>query len=421
MNKRAAVERIKVWLIALLSVSAAVMLWRLADYSDISIFHLSAEESAAAADDSARGYAQCAKPLVAAVTGAGGERFGVRYDETAVEELYARYSAALAEALGSAGAPEAAGLDEWERALSGEGVYFDFVYAQPLGALSAWLGAGVNNEAAEHRAARLCLSIVDNAVLLYYIREDTGEVCRCNTLATLNTESAAAAANGAVFVFETGISDGIDPYTLICGADIRLPTYTAAVPAGLESGGAELMSVFGLNSFIALTYTEPDGTAVYVDGGATLRLSPNGTAAFRQGEGSAISVDMGSEADIIDSAYRLADRATSPYRGACSLMLSSAEYSEQENEWHISFQYVMNGLVVLLPELRAAAEITVAGGYITGCEIFLRTYSESGESAVPLPEKQAFAMISASGGGEPLLCFADDGNEAKPGWVAFER
>lgn len=421
MNKRAAVERIKVCLIVLLSVSAAVMLWRLADYSDITVLHISAEESTANADDAARGYAQCAKPLAAAVTGAGGERFGVHYDETAVEELYARYSAALAEALGSAGAPETAELDEWERALSGEGVFFDFVYAQPLGALSAWLGAGVNNEAAEHRAARLCLSVVDDGVLLYYIRGDTGEVCRCNTLATLSTETAAAAENGAKFVFETGVSDGIDPYTLICGADIRLPSVAASVPGGLESGGEALMSIFGLNSFIALTYTEPDGTAVYVDGGATLRLSPDGTAVFRQGEGGLISVDMDSQADIIDAAYRLTDRATSPYRGECSLMLTSAEYSEKEDAWHISFQYVMKGLIVLLPELRAAAEITVAGGYVTGCEIFLREYSETGESAAPLPEKQAFAMISASGGGEPLLCFADDGSEAKPGWTVFER
>lgn len=423
MNKRARIETVKVCLIVLLAVSAVLMLCRLAVYSDIGIpqFMVADKDEGAAPDGDTRGYAQCAKPLAAAVTDSAGGRYGVRYDETAVEELYARYSAALAEALGSAGAPEQVGFDEWESALSGPGVFFDFIYAQPLGVLSAWLGSDVTGGISEHTAARLCLSVSEDAVWLYYIRARDANAYRCSTLATLSTDSSGLEANGAKFAFETAGNDGIDPYSLIVGSTIELPAMNVANPLRVEADGNALMEVFGLNSFIALTYAEPDGTEVYVDGDATLRLSPDGTVNFRQNEASLLPVDENGLEDVIDAAYRLAERVSAGYRGDCGLMLSSVTYSESGGTFSVVFQYVSNGLIVRLPGSRPAAEITVSGGHITSCELFLREYTAGEESVIPLPEKQAFALIDAEGGGEPLLCLIDEGGETIPDWVIFER
>lgn len=423
MNRRAYIEIVKTCLIVLLSLSAVLMLCRLAVYSDVGILRFIGTEGgeSAALDGDVRGYAQCAKPLAAAVTDSAGGRYGVRYDVTAVEDLYARYSAALAEALGSAGTPEQVGFDEWESALSGPNVFFDFIYAQPLGVLSAWLGSDVNGGVSEHTAARLCLSVSEDEVWLYYIRARDGNAYRCSTLATLSTDASGLEENGAEFVFETEGNDGIDPYTLVVGGSIEFPVTTVINPLRAEADGSTLMDYFGMNSFIALPYAELDGTQVFVDGDATLRLSPDGAVTFRQSGGSLLSVDAGGLEDVVDASYKLAERVSSGYRGNCELMLSSVTYSENDGAFRVIFQYVSNGLTVRLPDGRAAAEITVAGGHITSCEFFLREYTIGEGSILPLPEKQAFAMIASEGGGEPLLCLIDDGVETKPDWVIFER
>ncbi len=423
MNKRDRTGTMKVCLIVLLAVSAAAMLFRLAVYSDIGIPQLMGTDKdiSSASDGVTRGYAQCAKPLAAAVTNSEGGRYGVRYDETAVEELYTRYSAALAEALGSAGTPKQVGFDEWESALSGPGVFFDFVYAQPLGSLSAWLGSEVDGGISEHTAARLCLSVSKDAVWLYYIRAKDANAYRCSTLATLSTDAAGFETNGAKFAFETGGNDGIDPYTLSAGGTIELQTVDAANPLRVETDGNALMEHFGMNSFIALTYAEPDGTKVYVDGDAALRLSPDGTVSFRQNETGLLPANTDRLETVIDAAYRLADRVSTGYRGDCGLMLSSVTYSESDAVFSVTFQYTCNGLIVRLPDSRPAAEVTVSGGYITTCEIYLREYTAGEERVFPLPEKQAFALIAAEGGGEPLLCLIDEGGETVPDWVIFER
>ncbi len=423
MNRHVWKERIKTGLIVLLSASAVFMLVRIAVYYDIVImpsFGAAAEESVSA-DGDGRGYAQCARPLVAAVTALNGQRYGVRYDETAVEELYERYSAALAEALGSAGTPEQVDYDEWEQALSAPGVYFDFLYAQPLGVLASWLGVQAQSEVSEHTAARICLSVSDDEVWLYYIRAKDGLAYKCSTLSTLSTLSADFPYNGAQFVLETEGNDGVDPYTLIVGGSIELAAVNVSNPFRLGIDTAAIMENFGLNSFIARPYTEADGTEVYVDGDATLRLSPDGTVTFRQSGGGLLPVDSVALVDVIDAAYDLADRVSAQYRGDSELMLSSVTYSEDEESFSIVFEYVSNGLTIRLPGGVPAAEITVSGGNITACEFLLREYTDGEETVSPLPEKQAIAMITADGGGEPLLCLIDDGSRVQPGWIVFER
>lgn len=427
MNKRLWRERVKTLLIVLLAFSALYMIGKITEYSDVDLFarqDLAAGE-AEAAEDRSGVYLQCARPLVASLTTDSGERCGLRYGSSSVNELYQRYSAALAEALGSAGESVPVSFEEWEQALSGPGVYFDFINALPLRSLAVWLGSDMTGTtAAEHGAARMCLSRQDEETAFYYIREQDGLCYRCDTLTTLSTELSGFAANGALFAFEAGEDyENTDPYSLLVGSLPELYEPTAENPLGAGFSYESLIESFGMNSYVALAYSEADGTNVYVDGDAALRISDSGELSFHQSYGGLMPVsggETGSAEDVIDAAYRLAESVTAPYRGSCEIMLSSCEYSESTREYTMSFIYVTQGLVVRLPGGVGAAEITVRNGYITDAAFLLRRYGQTEVAAQPLPEKQAF-VLAGSHPGEPLLCCLDEGERTHLGWIVFER
>lgn len=422
MSKRARIERIKTLLIVLLTISAVAMVWKLFSGADVDFSggFLAPSENKEDAQRS-EGYVQCAKPFAVAVTDSSGERRGERYSETSVNELYARFSAALAEALGSTGEPERVDFSEWEDALSSPGVYFDFIYSQPLRAVAAWLGAEMSGEAAGHAAARLCLAQMDDGVYLYYLRTKDANAYRCSTFASL-PELSGTAVNDAMFAFESGLRE-IDPYTLLIGELPDFPEVSVSNPLRFSVQAEELMEAFGMNSFVAQPYGEGGGKEAYVDGDSTLRLDPDGRISFRQtGAVEADTVDGQIKMeDVIDSAFRLVDRVTSAARGSASIGLSSVEYSEAEGSFSIRFEYRLDGLFIEEADGSSAAVVTVVDGQIVQADILLREYSVQSTSQTALPEKQAAALLAVRGGGEPMLCFMDSGDHLTLEWVSYER
>ena len=160
-----------------------------------------------------------AVPFVIAVVGEeSGGRCGQTYGVARVGETYERFSAVLGEALGSSGNPEQISEAQWRAALSGPGVFFDFLYDQPLSLLAGWLGTEIVGGAASHTARRICLSLEGDRLALYYIRARYGEFYRCDTALSSSTLSARLKenpANGALFAFELDEDTAVDAYVLL--------------------------------------------------------------------------------------------------------------------------------------------------------------------------------------------------------------
>ena len=129
-----------------------------------------------------QGYTAAAEPLSMMLTPEAGAHCGIMYSEDELSDAYERYSATLAEALGSSGEPQEISEQEWRAALGETGVFFDFYCDFQLSSLAIWLGTDISGSAAGHTARRICIYLDEGQVWLSYIRSrDSGGFYRCST------------------------------------------------------------------------------------------------------------------------------------------------------------------------------------------------------------------------------------------------
>ena len=86
-------------------------------------------------------------------------------------------------------------------------------------------------------------------------------------------------------------------------------------------------------------------------------------------------------------------------------------------EYVVRFEYVIDGIVIELPERRAAALVTVAGGEVVKLELVPRRYTLTQETRPLLPMVQAAAIAASTRGGRILPVYMDGGNSALCVWV----
>lgn len=354
----------------------------------------------------------------------GTSRYGVKYDGSALVTTYGRYSATLGEALGSSGEPGSVTRGQWEAALERSGVYFDYLNDQPLDALAQWLGTDISGQLAGHFARRVCLSLEGESLALYY-STSSGNYYRCTTALSSSyilQRIEEFQPNGSYFAYEKDGYENLDPDTLFVGGIPVMNTLTVRNPLGKTISGEDLLEAFSMNSYVATPYSEVDGTTVYVEGNATLRLAPGGEVSFRDSSGEGITVTYAGDAptvtEVIESARRLVHRGAGAVCEQAELWLTGIEESAEAGGYVVSFGYVVDGVPIYISGSGVAAEVTVKGGYITAVSMILREYAFSGETASPqpLPEDQAAATVLVRGG-EPLLVYGESGGAAQPQWI----
>ena len=231
-----------------------------------------------------KGYTAAAEPLSMMLTPESGAHCGIMYSGQELQSAYERYSATLAEALGSSGEPEEISEEAWRSALNETGVFFDFYCDFQLSSLAIWLGTDISGSAAGHTARRICIYLDEGQVWLSYIRSrDSGGFYRCSTSVSASEFAARvdeSLPNGAEYAFELSPSyDALDPYTVLVQGTIRLDMLSSENSLRY-AGDEELFAAFGLNSLLASTYPESDGTQVSVEGEATLRLGFDGVLRY---------------------------------------------------------------------------------------------------------------------------------------------
>ena len=69
-------------------------------------------------------------------------RYGVQYDQDAVDGFFAQAGPLLGEVLSAAAAPEGIAEQRWIDLFDGKFLYFDYVGAMPLEVLGRWLKSG---------------------------------------------------------------------------------------------------------------------------------------------------------------------------------------------------------------------------------------------------------------------------------------
>jgi hypothetical protein len=102
--------------------------------------------------------------------------------------------------------------------------------------------------------------------------------------------------------------------------------------------------------------------------------------------------------------------------GAASTGITYVSYDTDSGEYTVRYGYELGGCPVSCGPA-GAARFTVKNGVIIAAELYFRDYSYSGEDESPLPAAQAMAIVQASGGGMPLLCYVDDGKTVAAGWI----
>lgn len=420
-RNRRRLDRLKNVLIAALSVSALFLMSR-TDY--FGIIRLSPawpssvlgffQDGGTAADLSEEnepaGLADVCIPAAMAVTSADGGHYGVRYDGEALTECFGRFSASLGSALGSSGEPAAVTEREWKKALSGEGVFFDYTQALPLHVLAEWLGTSMGSEAGLLTARRLCLAREGDGLSLYFLSARDGQFYACQTRQSFSSLSAwleTFSPNGAYFAWEGAeFPGGLDPYFLILEEMPALHTLGVSNPFRGSLTGEGLLSVFEMNSFTAIPYTERDGTVVYVEGDCSLRLYPSGRVVFRQSGAERLSAGGLDASDAVNMTLRLAKAGAGARSGAACLYLSELLRDPASGSYTVSFDYAVDGIPVLTGAGHAVTAV-IRGGVVTRVTMTFQEFVRTDGLESPLPMRLAAAIAAGSGGGEPMLAYLE--------------
>ena len=374
----------------------------------------------AAARPESSGVTAAALPYaIAVVPDEYGGRFGLTHGEAAIAETFDRFSAALGEALGSSGTPEEVPAERFAQALSGPGVYFDYLYPQPLSLLACWLGTELTGDAGAHTARRICLAVEDDSLALYYVRARSGETYRCDTALSASTISARIreyTPNGAKLVGELTDDAALDACTLLEEELTALPQLSGTNPLRDTALAAQLPELFSLSG-AARSYAEAEGT-VYVENDATLRVHATGEVYYRcMTEGPELGGASASTQTVVEAARGFCQRGPGASCGAARLGLSELRYDPEENSYSISFEYCADGVPVRLSD-GPAVTLTVRNGFLTEAVLRYRCYTPTEETVTPLPRPLALAAVRSVGGGEPLLCYVDTRRDVMLQWTA---
>ena len=357
-------------------------------------------------------------PLAITVCGTeSGGRYGTAYEaETAA--VFRRFSVDLGEALGSAGTPAECAEEGFRACLDRCSVAMQFAFPIRLELLSGWLGVEMSSTAAEHAARLLCLSASESDALLCYRTED-GTCYACSTAVSaegFRSRAAEYAPNGAIYEYESERLKA-DGYSLLLPAPPTAAVLKSAVPLLRETETDSVMTAMGMNSFLSSSYTESDGTVVFVNDETTLRISPNGVVFFRR-TGLPDSAAEDTVTAAASRAWSTAELCAGPHAGDGALRLTGVEYNASQHSHTVLLDYVVEGIPVRLASGHAA-ELVVRAGKVIQAQLQLRQFTAAAERTEMLPCLQA-AAIAADAQGRPGLIYADAGDATECMWVVMD-
>jgi len=426
MTRLRAVEWAKTSLIVLLTVSAVFLAYRSGLFNDFfsaaPLFESVAglvRGTSGTSEPSGSAIKEAARPLVIVITGEGGWRYGVKYDTESRNALYDRTSSILGEALGSAAQPNEVSEEEWRTALTGPGVFFEYIMPVNLSVLDGWLGVRMSLAEENVPLRRILVSFGTERNRIYYQNGDNGLFFGADTASTagIAQDLESHSSNGAFFAFETDIAGSAHaPYMLIMPGNEH-PNLSAALPGGPGEPMDEVLAALGHGNEEYAEYIS-EGMLVRVGTQFNIRADANGRVIYRpidwityRGEAPAFS-----EREMIEIARVVVGDTIGIASGDAEVFFESLEHDAM-GSGVVSFGYYISGGRIFLHEDKPAARVTITSGLVSEIELNLVSFSLTGGLTWLLPERLALAAA----GGEFILSYSHTGYEMlQPSWVKHE-
>lgn len=348
--------------------------------------------------------------------------YGVSYDEDLVGHTFDHLSPLLGEGLATAGIPERVGRWQWQGLLESPSIYCQFQGIPPLEALRAWLGRQETGDSLPGSARALALARSGDQVWLAwrdgdgaYYRARTGVIYEGSMEALLEEYNPNGAAYAYTLAGEDRAYAALDPFELVSMTSPRPQSWSVSAPdlVGDRTELESLLNALGFHSGVGSAY-ESGGELAINEGGDRLRVGPSGSVTFRAGEEIRypVSSDGGSPtaAQAALCAWNLLNRATAPWKGETSYVLTGAE--ETSHGWTVTFHSRLDGVSVLTGEEGWCATFTVTDGGITEFTLLLRKYAPTGVATLLPPQRLAAAALNSmpESDGHLMLCYPDTGS-----------
>ena len=346
-----------------------------------------------------------------------GAAVAAQYSAEAMQDVLGHFAPSLGEALGTAGTPAHITEATFRDGLAKECVYLYFPCICPLRLLADWLGSEMSGACADMDIDMLYLSLAEENALLCF-RDSSGQFFRCSTAAiseTLRSRVADVQGYEACFAFEDEALRALTPYTVVLREmpDIR-EAESSPVRDGLDV--AEIQRVVGMNPFVSSSYTEADGTRVFVQDDMTLRLGADGVLSFHV-EGQDVQFQSGqSIVDAVNCACAIVRHVAEERCGDAELRFTGAEYNVSDRQYTVSFDYCLDGIPVSLPG-GSAVRLVMQGSTPVELRFELRRYTLTENKATLLPMLQAAAILNAGEGGALELRYVDSADGVQCVWV----
>lgn len=356
-----------------------------------------------------------AAPVRLVLTGSYG-RCGYTQITTHSEE-YESAGTLLSEAVGSAGVCRRVSVPLFERALSGSGVYFDFVCALPSELL---FDHALTGESGVLSAVRRALLTSDGAGqnALLYVEDEVQGFCSFTTAisaATLDDYLGSVEEDNLSFAFELEEAQRLAPYTVLPAQPPALFVLAASNPLAAPPRVDALLSALDFNPHTQSRYTETSGASVILGDDRSLRIDPNGTVRF---EGSVddpcalLHIDAAAAptlSETVSAGRTLLETLLTATDAQAQIYLSAV--SREEGVTRLVFDYMIDGTPVRFSDGSHAAELTADRRMITHFSLRIRSYTLQTETAQLLPTAQVLPIAARYERSEPTVCYLDGGGE----------
>ncbi len=420
MDKRKTLEHLKSAVIAILCLTLVFLVWKSGLFrsstgaSGTSRIDTQNAESGEI-DDSGSVSAEAARPMIIVLNSEDGNRHADKYDTASLNRTYERTGRLFAEAMGSAGEPVQIDAEDWHRALCSPGACFIYLSPVKLSVLDGWLGTEITGLWKEMSARNVCIYEEHDGVHFAFADPDTGLMYSCATAVpaeALAEQTANAGESGAAYLFETGRTDVPEQDVLIFNGSSEHPFIDASDPLASGETMKDVLRQFGVDMESGSSYTDSDGTRVFVDNDFTIRIKGTDTLIYRLNEepdGNAVSAAIAVEM-VRDIIQRTAGR----YCGDAEIRFLSAG-ADADGAYAIEFCYTAAGGRIFTGSSGTAVRARVKAGVITDMTVRFRSYTVGAEQAALMPELQT----AAAAGGRFVLGYSDTGaGVIRPEWFA---
>lgn len=355
---------------------------------------------------------------------------GAAYESAASDEEYRRLRDLAAKIFASGKEIKISDKAAWTLAISGNGLFLDYGGNVPVEAINLWLGNSFNESGICGRY--FMLSTAQKNVIIYSKNSETGEVFVQETsfgaasLDELISKTQLKEASLAVAREEENFR-AVSDETIIATARAKLPVISAYnLYSAFSANVTEAcLDVFRLRDVSPGTYSEADGTAVYIADMVTLKISPSGAVSYTDprehtDETLGIEVSFDGEkptfAEKTESARALVAALASKLPSSGGIYMINSAISGDMAEF--TFERHIGGVPVQQQAGAYFARVSINGDVISAVRVNLRGYEVTAQSADVLPEQLVAAAISGSNmQGQMSLRYNDTGAEtASPEW-----